>query len=205
MLREQLARLRAAATLAIVVTVAACGSSAGSPSPTMVASSSVPATASAAMPQTPAPSAPASSPTSPATSGPSAMASVSGSCGALTAAEIEQFAGIAVTGMTDIGGACAYLSASGSHSAVKDVRYLAGKDGVIIGVVPGGSTGSSTCPTRAVQGAPTTATECTILGPEVLAIFKAASGASVELDVFSSVTLTDVQVDGLIAAAYGRL
>jgi hypothetical protein len=107
--------------------------------------------------------------------------------------------------MTDIGGACAYLSGSGTHSAVKDVHYLAGKDGVIIGVVPGGSTGSSTCPTRPVQGAPTTTTVCSIAGPEVFAVFKAASGASVELNVFSSATLTDAQIDGLIAAAYGRL
>jgi hypothetical protein len=122
----------------------------------------------------------------------------------LTSAEIQQFAGITVTGMTDLGGACAYLSASGTHSATKDVRYLAGKDGVIIGAVPG-STGSSTCPTRPVQGAPTMATVCNLPGPEVLAIFKAVSGASVELNVFSSATLTDAQIDGLIAAAYGRL
>jgi hypothetical protein len=122
----------------------------------------------------------------------------------LTAAEIQQFAGIAVTGMKDLGGACAYLSASGTHSATKDVRYLAGKDGVIIGVVPA-STGSSTCPTRPVQGAATTAMVCNLPGPEVLAVFKAASGASVELNVFSSATLTDAQIDGLIVAAYGRL
>jgi hypothetical protein len=106
--------------------------------------------------------------------------------------------------MNDLGGACAYLSASGTHSATKDVRYLAGKDGVIIGVVPGSPT-SSTCPTRPVQGAPTTANVCNLPGPEVLAVFKAASGASVELNVFSSATLPDVQIDGLIAAAYGRL
>jgi hypothetical protein len=200
-----LVKFRATAVLGIVVMVTACGSSAGSPAPTVMPPSAVPATATATMSPTPAPSAPVASPTGPATSAPSAVASVAGSCGVLTAAEILQFAGITVTGMTDIGGACAYLSASGSHSATKDVHYLAGKDGLIIGAVPGGSTGSSTCPTRAVQGAPTTATVCTILGPEVLAIFKAASGASVEIDVFSSTTLTDAQVDGLIAAAYGRM
>lgn len=205
MLRDILARFRATAVLGIVITVTACGSSAGSPAPTSIPPSLVPATASAAMSQTPAPSAPAASPTGPATSPSGPAASVAGSCGVLTAAEIQQFAGITVTGMTDLGGGCAYLSASGSHSAVKDVRYLAGKDGVIIGVLSGASTGTSTCPTRPVQGAPTTATVCSIAGPEVLAIFKAASGASVELNVFSAATLTDAQIDGLIAAAYGRL
>jgi hypothetical protein len=205
MLRDMLSRFRATAVLGIAIAVTACGLSAGSPAPTVIPSSSAPATASAAMSQTPAPSAPAASPTGPTTSPSGAAASVAGSCGVLTAAEIQQFAGIAVTGMTDIGGACAYLSTAGSHSAVKDVRYLAGKDGVIIGVVPAGSTGTSKCPTRAVQGAPTTATVCSILGPEVFAVFKAASSASVELDVFSSAVLTDAQVDGLIAAAYGRL
>ena len=77
-------------------------------------------------------------------------------------------------------------------------------DGVIIGVVPAAAS-SSTCPTRPVQGAATSAYVCNLPGPEVLAIFKAASGASVELNIFSSATLTDAQIDGLIAAAYGRM
>jgi hypothetical protein len=204
MRRELLAMFRTMAALGIVVTVTACGSAAGSTAPTMMPPGSVPATASAAMSQTPAPSAPSASPYGPTTSPSGATGTVAGSCGVLTAAEIQQFAAITVTGMTDIGGACAYLSASGSHSATKDERYLAGKDGVIIGVVPGTASGS-TCPTRPVQGAPTTAYVCNLPGPEVLAIFKAASGASVELNVFSSATLTDAQIDGLIAAAYGRM
>jgi hypothetical protein len=204
MRRELLAGLRAMAALGIVVTVTACSSSASSAAPTMMPPSSALATATAGMSQTPAPSPPAASPSGPTTSPSGPTASVAGSCGVLTSAEIQQFAGIAVSGTQDLGGACAYLSASGSHSATKDVRYLAGKDGVIIGAVPGTASGS-TCPTRPVQGAPTTANVCNLPGPEVLAIFKAATGASVELNVFSSITLTDAQIDGLIAAAYGRM
>jgi hypothetical protein len=205
MRRELLAMFRAMTALGIIVTVTACGGSApGSTGPAATPTSSVLATASAAMSATPAPSAPAASPSGPTTSPSGSTGSIAGSCGVLTAAEIQQFAGIAVTGTQDLGGACAYLSASGIHSATKDVRYLAGKDGVIIGAVPGATT-SSTCPTRPVQGAPTTANVCNVPGPEVLALFKAASGASVELNVFSSATLTDAQIDGLIAASYGRL
>ena len=205
MRRELLAIFRAMTALGIVVTVTACGgSSPGSTGPTATPMSSVLATASAAMSATPVPSAPAASPSGPTTSPSGSTGPVAGSCGALTAAEIQQFAGIAVTGTQDLGGACAYLSASGAHSATKDVRYLAGKDGVITGTVPA-NTGGSTCPTRSVQGAATTATVCNLPGPEVLALFKAASGASVELNVFSSATLTDAQIDGLIATAYGRL
>jgi hypothetical protein len=199
MRRKLLAMFRAMAALGIVVTVTACGSSsAGSTGPTVMPPSA-PASSASSSPSgsTPTPTAPAASPTG-------ATASVAGSCGVLTAAEIQQFAGIAVTGMRDLGGACAYLSASGTHSATKDVRYLAGKDGVIIGTVPA-NTGGTACPTRSVQGAATTATVCSLAGPEVLALFKAASGASVELNVFSSAALTNAQIDGLIAAAYGRL
>jgi hypothetical protein len=131
---------------------------------------------------------------------------VAGACGALTAAEILQYAEITITGTKDIGGACTYLSGSGAHSASKDTKYLAGKDGVIIGVIPVPvGNGSAACPTRAVQGAATTATVCNLPGPEILAIFKAASGAYVELNAFSSATLTDAQIDGLIVAAFGRL
>ena len=133
------------------------------------------------------------------------MSPVGGACGSLTAGEIFQFAGITVTGMNDIGGACAYLSASGSHGAGKDKKYLAGKDGVIIGVIPVPVGSMSACPTRSVQGATTTANVCNLPGPEVLAIYKATSGSYVELNVFSSATLTDAQIDGLIAASFGRL
>jgi hypothetical protein len=189
--------------LAIVLAVAACGSPASSsvaPSPAGSAS----ATASVGPSVAPA-AAPRASP--PGTSTPSGPASsaVGGACGALTAAEILQFAGITVTGMNDIGGACAYLSASGTHSAGKDTKYLAGKDGVIIGVIPVPVGSTSGCPTRSVSGVPTTASVCNLPGPELLAIFKATSGSYVALNVFSSATMTDAQADGLIAAAFGRL
>jgi hypothetical protein len=203
MLREQLTGFRAVALIGLVATVVACGSSAGSTTPTTQPSSALSAAASAASPTTAATGVPGASGSGPATS-PTAGASVAGPCGVLTAAEIKQFADITVTGMTDIGGACAYLSASGSHSATKDKRYLAGKDGVIIGVIPTPAS-SLTCPTRPVQGAATSAFVCNLPGPEALAIFKAASGAFVELNIFSSATLTDAQIDGLVVAAYGRM
>lgn len=75
---------------------------------------------------------------------------------------------------------------------------------IVIGVIPTPAS-SLTCPTRPVQGAATSAYVCNLPGPEVLAIFKAASGAFVELNVFSSATLTDAQIDGLVAAAFGRM
>jgi hypothetical protein len=187
------------AGLGIVLAVAACGSPASSSvSPTPAGS----AQPTASVPPSAAPSASSVVTSSPA--GPS-ISPVGGACGSLTAGEILQFAGITVTGMNDIGGACAYLSASGTHSASKDKKYLAGKDGVIIGVIPVPVGSTSGCPTRAVQGAATTASVCNLPGPEVLAIFKATSGSYVELNVFSSATLTDAQIDGLIAAAFGRL
>jgi hypothetical protein len=197
-----------AIAVAIALAVAACGSSASSSAP--ADTSSAPADTSSAPTDTsgstPAAASSAASPAAtPQTPAPSAAGTrVAGVCGTLTAAEIQQFAGITVTGMNDISGACAYLSTSGSHSATKDTRYLNGKDGVIIGSIPT-PTSSMKCPTRAVQGAATTATVCQLPGPELLTIFKATSGAWAELNIFSSTALSDAQVDGLIAAAFGRL
>ena len=199
MQRGRVVSILLAVGLGIVLAVAACGSPASSSVPPSLAGSPS-ATASVA------PSAvPSASPAGTSSQSGPPSSPVGGACGALTASEILQFAGITVTGMNDIGGACAYVSASGTHSASKDKKYLAGRDGVIMGVIPVPVGSTSGCPTRSVQGAPTTASVCNLPGPEVLAIFKATSGSYVELNVFSSTTMTDGQVDGLIAAAFGRL
>jgi hypothetical protein len=199
MRRGRLAAVRLTAVVCIALVLAACGSPASlSVAPTPAGSgqptASVPPSAgpSVAPPATGTPPTPSTSP-------------IGGACGSLTAAEILQYAGITVTGMNDIGGACAYLSAEGSHSASKDTKYLAGKDGVIIGVIPVPVGSTAGCPTGPVQGAPTTASVCNLPGPEVLAIFKATSGSYVELNVFSSATMTGAQIGGLIGAAFGRL
>lgn len=199
-----LAASRLIVALGMAATLTACGGSGASSPPAGTAASSAPPASASEPSGTPVASTPPSSaPSSAASSGASPVA---GACGSLTSAEILQYAGITVTGTKNIGGGCAYTSASGTHSAGKDVQYLAGKDGVIIGVIPvPTSPGNGTCPTRPVQGVPTTATVCNLPGPEFFAVFKAASGASVEINVFSSATLTEPQIDGLISAAYGRL
>lgn len=204
MRRTLLATSRLIVALGMAATLTACGGSGASSPPAGTAASSAPPASASGPSGTPVASTPPSSaPSSAASSGASPVA---GACGSLTSAEILQYAGITVTGTKDIGGGCAYTSASGTHSAGKDVQYLAGKDGVIIGIIPvPTSPGTGTCPTRPVQGVPTTATVCNLPGPEFFAVFKAASSASVEINVFSSTTLTDAQIDGLISAAYGRL
>jgi hypothetical protein len=203
MQRGRSASIPIAVSLGLLLAVAACGGPASSSVPPSLAGS--PSAAASVAPSVGASGVPSASPAG--TSSPSGPASspVGRACGALTAAEILQFAGITVTGMNDIGGACAYVSVSGSHSATKDKNYLAGKDGIIIGVIPVPVGSTSGCPTRSVSGAPTTASVCNLPGPEVLAIFKATSGSYVELNVFSSATMSGAQVDGLIVAAFGRL
>ncbi len=166
-----------------VLALAGCGSSSTAASPTASPSSAASAAAT-----------------------PSA-ATATGSCTYADAATIDRYTGITVATVTQIQNGCLFESATGSHDAPNDVKYLHGHDGVILGIATGSFQAAPTCQQTSIPGLPAPGAVCQELvavGSTIVA-FELSGGRVGTLIIFAPTQPSLDQMDRLAAAVYPKM
>ncbi|MFI5283567.1 MAG: hypothetical protein ACHQ0J_10645 [Candidatus Dormibacterales bacterium] len=148
---------------------------------------------------------PSSAPSSAST--PSSTGTATGSCTYVDAATVQLDTGIAVATVTQIQNGCLFESASGTHDAQSDVKYLHGHDGVILGIATGTFSVAPTCQQSAIPGISTPGAVCQELiatGSTIIA-FELSGGRVGTLIVFAPTQPSLDQDDKLAVAAYPKM
>ena len=151
--------------------------------------------------QSPTPSGAASAAATPS------AATATGSCTYVDAATVQRDTGIAVATVTQIQNGCLFESATGSHDAPNDVKYLHGHDGMILGIATGSFQAAPTCQQKPIPGVPAPGAVCQELvavGSTIIA-FELSGGRVGTLIVFAPTQPSLQQDDQLAAAVYPKM